>query len=668
MRINRIIIFFVLLSGSTLCAQGTPALVKAILNHTLQSQEIVSFQLQEFLMRRAPKLAVPATAQDWTEEAGKIRQRVLQNIVFHGWPQDWVNSPPRFEDVGQVPSGNGYQLHKLRYEIVPGFYSTALLYEPSRLEGRLPAVLTTMGHFPQSGKAEAFEQKLCINLALRGMIVLNPEFIWTGELHHPENRHTFAADLDLVGSNGVGLFYLAMRRGLDYLAANPHVDPHRMGMTGLSGGGWQTILLSALDERVSVSIPVAGFTTLAAGIGRMPFSAGEPGDYEQNPTDFYVGQGYSTLAAMRAPRPTLLINNAEDDCCFRAPLVKPFIYDAIKPFFALYGKADEFEFHENTDPSTHNYGLDNRQQAYRFFTRFFGLPVTPKEIPVGEDVKSYDELAAGVPKNNLTIVGLARELAARITRMPIPTVPADRAAWANTERARLNSVVRYKPVTVQEAWAEGNTKHHEIESLWYRFEMSNGLSATGIWMKHIATPAGTTMTLVLDDKGTKAAANEEWDRVPWVSDLVDRGQQVVALDLLFTGDAAPDEDPGIFSYLLSATGTRSLGLEAAQLIGIANWASRKWHPAKIRLETAGMRTQVVALTAAALDSQLFSDVVTHAGMASLQYLLNKPVAYEAVPDLFCLDLYKDFDLDRLIILAAPTPVRQTHLIPPVSPQ
>lgn len=287
---------------------------------------------------------------------------------------------------------------------------------------------------------------------------------------------------------------------------------------------------------------------------------------------------------------------------------------------------------------------------------------------MGEDVKSYDELAAGVPKNNLTIVGLARELAARITRMPIPTVPADRAAWANTERARLNSVVRYKPVTVQEAWAEGNTKHHEIESLWYRFEMSNGLSATGIWMKHIATPAGTTMTLALDDKGTKAAANEEWDRVPWVSDLVDRGQQVVALDLLFTGDAAPDEDPGIFSYLLSATGTRSLGLEAAQLIGIANWASRKWHPAKIRLETAGVRTQVVALTAAALDSQLFSDVVTHAGMASLQYLLNKPVAYEAVPDLFCLDLYKDFDLDRLIVLAAPTPVRQTHLIPPVSPQ
>lgn len=668
MRINRIIIFFVLLSGSTLCAQGTPALVKAILNHTLQSQEIVSFQLQEFLMRRAPKLAVPATAQDWTEEAGKIRQRVLQNIVFHGWPQDWVNSPPRFEDVGQVPSGNGYQLHKLRYEIVPGFYSTALLYEPSRLEGRLPAVLTTMGHFPQSGKAEAFEQKLCINLALRGMIVLNPEFIWTGELHHPENRHTFAADLDLVGSNGVGLFYLAMRRGLDYLAANPHVDPHRMGMTGLSGGGWQTILLSALDERVSVSIPVAGFTTLAAGIGRMPFSAGELGDYEQNPTDFYVGQGYSTLVAMRAPRPTLLINNAEDDCCFRAPLVKPSIYDAIKPFFALYGKADGFEFHENTDPSTHNYGLDNRQQAYRFFTRFFGLPVTPKEIPVGEDVKSYDELAAGVPKNNLTIVGLARELAARITRMPIPTVPADRAAWANTERARLNSIVRYKPVTVQEAWAEGNTKHHEIESLWYRFEMSNGLSATGIWMKHIATPAGTTMTLVLDDKGTKAATNEEWDRVPWVSDLADRGQQVVALDLLFTGDAAPDEDPGIFSYLLSATGTRSLGLEAAQLIGIANWASRKWHPAKIRLETAGMRTQVVALTAAALDPQLFSNVVTHAGMASLQYLLNKPVAYEAVPDLFCLDLYKDFDLDRLIVLAAPTPVRQTHLIPPVSPQ
>ena len=77
---------------------------------------------------------------------------------------------------------------------------------------------------------------------------------------------------------------------------------------------------------------------------------------------------------MRAPRPTLLVHNAEDDCCFRAPVVKPLNYDAIKPIFRLYGKEEALGWHENTDPSTHNYQLDNRTQVYHFFSKAFNLP------------------------------------------------------------------------------------------------------------------------------------------------------------------------------------------------------------------------------------------------------------------------------------------------------
>lgn len=99
-----------------------------------------------------------------------------------------------------------------------------------------------MGHYGPIGKADESYQTLCINEALRGMIALNLEWPGMGELSQEENGHWFAADLDLVGANGVGLFYLAMRRGLDYLAADPHVDPTRLGVTGLSGGGCLALL------------------------------------------------------------------------------------------------------------------------------------------------------------------------------------------------------------------------------------------------------------------------------------------------------------------------------------------------------------------------------------------------------------------------------------------
>src|SRR5208283_3996535 len=94
------------------------------------------------------------------------------------------------------------------------------------------------------------------------------------------------------------------------------------------------------------------------------------GDIEQNASDLLVGQDYSTLTAIRAPLPTLEINNAEDNCCFRAALVKPYIYEAVRPFFRLYGKEEALQFHENTNISAHNYELDDRHQAYGFLAKY----------------------------------------------------------------------------------------------------------------------------------------------------------------------------------------------------------------------------------------------------------------------------------------------------------
>jgi len=78
------------------------------------------------------------------------------------------------------------------------------------------------------------------------------------------------------------------------------------------------------------------------------------------------------------------------------------------------------------------------------------------------------------------------------------------------------------------------------------------------------------------------------------------------------------------------------------------------------VESTGIRNQVAALIAADLEPTLFSEVVIQEGMPSLKYLLDAPVKFEFAPDLFCLDLYKEFDIDRLAKLAEPTLVTQKY--------
>lgn len=646
-----------LLFSAEVFAQSSPEEIEPVLGEEILAPSAALLQMKSYILSRVPAPpTVPASAAQWTEEAHRLRQRLLQDVVFHGWPPEWVNAAPNFEDLGSIETHQGYRLHKLRYEIVPGFQSVAILYEPEKLSGKAPAILNVNGHVGPQGKAVEYKQKRCINFAKHGIFALNLEWFAFGELQAEGNKHWYGAHLDLVGVNALGIFLLEMRRGLDYLYEHPGVDRNRIGVTGLSGGGWQTIFLSSLDERVKVSVPVAGYSSTTTKVEARKY--GDLGDLEQNGTDLLANVDYTHLTAMMAPRATLLIHNAEDDCCFRAPLVKPLTYDGIRPFFKLYGKEDAFQWHENRDPSTHNYQLDNREHAYRFFSQQFGMPVIEKEIPAGEEIKSYDELIVGLPKNNLTILDLARKMAETISRLPIPSASTAKAAWANSERQKLNLLVRYKPVRLARAWTLANTKNKGVETQSFLFEMGNGLGGSGVWLKGTETPANASVTIVLNDQGRKAAASD-------ISNRVNRDEQVLSLDLVFFGDTWKDLEPFSYAQILDGEGERPLGIQAAQLIEIVQWLRKRAGAQKARLESRGIRTQAVALIAAALQPDLFSEVIIHEGMSSLAYVLRTPVTFQQAPELFCLDLHKEFDIDRLAAIAAPVEVKFESTLKPL---
>jgi dienelactone hydrolase len=646
-----VVVFFLLFSAGVAKPQAIADTVAPLLEKPVQTTAVTAYQLQAYMMKHITKPAPPATAEQWTAEAQKLRKHVLEDIAYHGWPQEWVHAEPHFEQTGVIETARGYRLRKFRYEIVPGVYSTAILYEPENMQGRIPAILNLVGHDPLGNLVE-YEQKRCINFAKQGILALSLGWPGFGELDQPDNSHDFGGQLDLVGSNSLGYFYLIIRRGLDYLASLPQTDPARIGVTGLSGGGWQTIMISALDERVKVMVEVAGFGSSETNLTR-PMDTQE---VEEDATDLTQNFDYPFLVALRAPRPTLLIHNEQDDCCFLAPLVKPYVYEQVLPFFKLYNAENALRWHENIDPGTHNYQIDNRQQAYAFFAEYFHLPPITKEIPSSSEIFTSEQLAGSLPKDSLTTAALARKLASEITRGAVPPQGTERDAWTKSQREQLKGVIRYSSVSAT-AWKLISTKRPGLQSISYRFDFSNSLSATGIWVAANHAPADAPVTIVINDKGFKASAQI-------VADRVNRGDQVIALEPLFFGSTTPDDpDPAYWEMLLASSGQRPLGIEVSQLVSIAK--SFRSSGQTIRLETAGIRSQIVALAAAAIEPELFLEIYSDNAMPSLSYLLDTPVPYRLAPDLFCLDLFKYFDVDRLAVLAAPVTIKVGKLAGPL---
>jgi dienelactone hydrolase len=631
-------------------SQTTPTSVHQLLSKPVEPAAVTAFELQQYLSHRIPAMPRPVSAADWTGQEQKIRRQLLDDIAFRGWPKEWIESQPKFTQAGSPDQRNGYRVTRFLYEIVPGVHATALLYEPEKVSGKVPGILNLLGHEPYGNAAE-YEQKRAINFAKHGIVALSLGWVGFGELAVKGNDHDDAGALDLVGSNALGFFYLGMRRGLDYLVSLPQVDPARLGVTGLSGGGWQTTVLSALDPRVAASVEVAGF-------GSLEFNLAHPQDadeIEENATDLMRDVDYPALIAMRAPRPTMLIHNAEDDCCFRADLVKPSNFDNVRPYFALFNKPDALSFYDSIDPGTHNYQLANRLQAYRFFSENFHLPVIREEVPSSSEVASPQELAVGLPADNLTITDLARKLATSITRPAVPTDRAARLSWDNTKRAALGHVVRYTPASLTHALRMTSTRRMAMLTLSYRFDFSNGLSASGIWLKADDAAASTPATIVLNDQGYTEA-----DEI--VSRHVNRGEEVLALDLIFTGFSRPQiPDSTDWETLVASTGDRPLGLEVAQLLAVVHWLHTNDPDRTVEIETNGIRSGVIAAVAAALDPSAIHSITSRHGMKSLAHLLDAPVAFRSAADLFCLDLYKEFDIDSITALSAPTVIQNDGL-------
>ena len=172
------------------------------------------------------------------------------------------------------------------------------------------------------------------------------------------------------------------------------------------------------------------------------------GDLEQNPTDLVSIADYTYLTGMLAPRPTLLLYNQKDDCCFVAERAESAVYHPAIPFFQLFAKTADFVYYENKDPGTHNYDLDNREQFYRFVKKHYALlDSTESEIPSEAELLTAEQLTVGLPEGNANFFTLAKTYLESLPKDPVPmTDDTEQEQWQESARLRLQQVLRLSPL------------------------------------------------------------------------------------------------------------------------------------------------------------------------------------------------------------------------------
>ena len=222
---------------------------------------------------------------------------------------------PLNPEVTRVLDRGAYRIENVIYQSTPGINVTANLYVPQAGEPPFPGILFPCGHWHE-GKAAAEYHSAALGLVQKGYVVLLFDPVGQGErcdyfkadgslvTQEPVIEHTLLANpLFLIGKHLMAVRMWDAIRGIDYLESRPEVDPQRIGCTGNSGGGTETVHLVPLEERIKVAVPDGTVDSPVLSLG-----AGGIGDGEQNrPWLVPYGITMADLMMLAWPRPCRLI-------------------------------------------------------------------------------------------------------------------------------------------------------------------------------------------------------------------------------------------------------------------------------------------------------------------------------------------------------------------------
>jgi hypothetical protein len=638
-----LLILLLLASGdaNSRADERTAELAASLAKPVVAEQQALE-EVRRFAASRIPDVPVFKSVAEWNDYAAATRAAALERVVFRGKAAEWKQAWTKVEQLDLIEGGPGYKIQKLRLEVLPDLWVPALLYIPNDPAGKVPVFLNVNGH-DREGKAADYKQARCIHMARQGMIALNLEWFGMGQLATPGFSHGRMNQLDLCGTSGLAPFYLAMSRAIDFLVSLENADPERIGVAGLSGGGWQTILISSLDTRVTLCNPVAGYSSFKTRIDN--FS--DLGDSEQTPVDLGITADYGQLTALLAPRAALLTYNDKDNCCFASGHALDPLFQTAEPVYRLFDQESRLRSHVNSDPGNHNFLLDNRTALYRMIRdQWFGGDenrFSTAELSVTAEIKTSDVLNVSLPVPNNDFQTLARSLEKSLpATVPRPEDAEELNQWRLSQRKQLVDVVH--PIADAATAAEIRRETvGDLAVVHWKLQIGNDWAVPVV---EVSKGNPEKSALIICDDGRQSAADH-------VIRLADAGFRVFAFDPFYFGELSIRERAYLWALMISTVGERPLGVQAGQLTSVAQWIQQRTGPADLRVVTIGPRTGVIGLVAAALNPELLPLVEEHGTLESLKKLIDDNYSFEQAPELFCFGLLENTDIPNLRDLIRP---------------
>jgi dienelactone hydrolase len=303
------------------------------------------------------------TIADWQQDLPRLRQEYLYMLGL--WPLPAREALQA--TITRTLARGEYQVDMLHYQSRPGLYVTGNLYRPSKVGPgeRLPAIVYVCGHAPRgrNGNKTAY-QSHGIWFARHGYVCLMLDTLQLGEIagiHHGTYREGRWWWLSR-GYTPAGVECWNGMRGIDYLVSRPEVDPNRIGVTGISGGGAATFWIAAADERVKVAVPVSGLTDLMSYVPDHVVNGHCDCMFLYNTYQW----PWARIPSLIAPRPLLYINSDQDSLF---PIEgDERVINRLERVYSWFGAGDVVD--SLVSIGGHAYRLDIRQGAFRFLNTY----------------------------------------------------------------------------------------------------------------------------------------------------------------------------------------------------------------------------------------------------------------------------------------------------------